>query len=105
VRQPGNDDAVEVVEDGGEGLGMVGRPGGELRLDRAGLDRRHHGVLLDLLAVVGNPVHYRVAEAAELVGRHGEIIDGKHVRCPVSSLRCPSGLPGQVCDVRAFQLR
>ncbi len=70
VREAGEDEGVEVGEDVGEGLGLVGRRGGELGGDGAGLDLGHDGTVGEGGAVVGEPVDELMAVGAELFGGH-----------------------------------
>ena len=61
---------VQVAEDRLEALGLVGRRGGELGPDGAGLHAGHDGQPGGPGAVVRDPVDDAVAERAELLGGH-----------------------------------
>jgi hypothetical protein len=70
VRDAGKDDAIDV----GENLRRRPRPAQgswrQLGADFSRLHARQNGKSFDPGMVIGNPVHNRVALAAELLGRH-----------------------------------
>ena len=70
VREPGDDDAVEVGEDVGEGLALLRGSGGQRGPHVARRDRRPHGEGADPRPVVGDPVDDLVAVLPELLGGH-----------------------------------
>ena len=70
VRDAGQHDPVEVGEDGGERLALLGRGAGQGRADLAGGDLRAHRQRVDPGPVVGDPVDDLVAVLAELLGSH-----------------------------------
>src|SRR5439155_23106404 len=59
VRDAGQEDAVEVVEDVRERLPTLGRLVGKRRLDVARLDPCEHGQLADPLEIAGGPLEGR----------------------------------------------
>jgi hypothetical protein len=70
VRDAGQDDAVEVGEDGGEGFAALGRRRRQRGAHLAGGDLRPHREGADPGPVVGDPVDDLVAVLPELLGRH-----------------------------------
>ena len=67
VGEAGQDHALEVGHQVGEGLGRRGRPVGELGRDGAGRELRADRQALDAGQVVGHPVGEAVRLAAEAV--------------------------------------
>jgi hypothetical protein len=70
VRQPGQDHALEVAEDGLEALRLDRRRRRQLRPDVARRNPRHHGQAGGALTIVGHPVDDLMAQAAEFLGGH-----------------------------------
>ena len=65
VREPRQEHGVEVVEDGRERLGVVGRRGRQSRADRAGLDLRQDREVAHALEIRRDPVERERAVVAE----------------------------------------
>ena len=72
VGDAGKDEALDVAENLVERLALLRRMLREPRADLAGLNAREHREAFDAGIVIGNPVHDRVALAAEFVGGHVE---------------------------------
>ena len=68
------DVVLKVLPDGGPGLAVLGRGGGEGIEDVARGDLSHDGPGLDGLQVVGDPIHQLVARGSELLWAH--VLDG-----------------------------
>ena len=68
--EAGEDEFVEVGENVGEGLGLVGRRGGQAGGDVAGLVGAHDGTGGEGCVIVGEPVDELVTVFAELFGGH-----------------------------------
>src|SRR6266542_3149741 len=84
MREPGHDDALEVVDHVIEWLWIFRRNGRKRVAHGARLDLRHDRPLFHRLAVVGNPIDEAVAVSPELVG--------------VQSGSCPKGWPPFLSD-------
>src|SRR5262249_6561755 len=74
VRKTREYDSLEVRQNRIETFGSQGRFGGQRRLDRAGLGRRHYGILRNRGAIVGNAVDDLVANLPEFFMCHAEVI-------------------------------
>ena len=70
VRQSGQDDPIQVLEDRGEVLGLFGRRSRKLGLDLARLGASHHGFLNHVSTVISNPVDELMSDPAEFFGSH-----------------------------------
>ena len=70
VGEAGEEDAIEVGEDGTDGFGIAGRVGGKGGADLAGHSAGHDGAIGDGSAIVGDKVDDLVAGPAELFGCH-----------------------------------
>ncbi len=65
VRDPGHQDVVEIAQDGGKRLRLVGWRGRQGSSHGAGLDPRQHGVIADALEVPRHPLECRRAVFTE----------------------------------------
>ena len=65
VRECRQEEVVEVAQDVGKGLGLLGRRGRQLRRELARPHLREHGQLADALKVVRSPVDRSMAVLAE----------------------------------------
>jgi hypothetical protein len=77
----GQQDLVEVAQDGGERLALLGRVGGQPCPDLAGDDRSEDGERLDALEVVGRPAQGGLA-VGEQVGAGGAAASPRLLRLP-----------------------
>ncbi|MCY1180594.1 hypothetical protein D9M73_210490 [compost metagenome] len=89
VRQAGDDQLVDVVEDGLEGFALLGGGFGQGGLEVAGFDLGHYRAFTDGLAVVGDQVDQLVAVLAELFGGHARAPVVYPLPVPASSRACP----------------
>ena len=78
VREARHHDAVQIGEDGVEASGRFGRIGGQGRLDFARRGPRHHRVLRDIGAIVGDAID-------DLVAPDGEILQDSYILITITS--------------------
>jgi hypothetical protein len=71
----GQENPFEIPEDPLHGLAPGGRDGGDIFLDVARLERGKDGEFLDILEIIGNPVHELVPDKPKILVFHAFLLD------------------------------
>jgi hypothetical protein len=71
----GHEDPLEIPKDPLHGLAPGGRDGGNIFFDVTRLEKGKDGEFLDILEIIGDPVHEMVSGEPKIIALHAFLLD------------------------------